>query len=366
MKQSHSILFCRGRKDLIVFGFIHALHSRSRPPETRPILSDPLRQGDSMKKKTGNKINRRYKDRLFYALFGSEERKRLTLELYNAINQTDYNNPDDLQLNTIEDVVYMGMKNDVSFLLASDLNMYEQQSTWNPNMPLRCFLYAAHALEKYLHDTRNSSRLLTSTLVKVPTPRLVVLYNGIQENDDTVLSLSDCFENPGGDIDVIVHVYNINPGHRLPGCCRPLEDYSQFVSAYRDRITSVGAEQAANEALDSLPEGEVKDYILSQKGEVIDMLLTEYDEEETLKVVAEDARAEGQRKGEAIGMAKGEAIGVAKGEAIGVVKGRALGEDRLASLVSAMVQSGADQEAILKASTDPAYRKEMYAKYRIE
>ena len=193
-----------------------------------------------------------------------------------------------------------------------------------------------------------------------------MLYNGIQENDDTVLSLSDCFENPGGDIDVIVHVYNINPGHRLPGCCRPLEDYSQFVSAYRDRITSVGAEQAANEALDSLPEGEVKDYILSQKGEVIDMLLTEYDEEETLKVVAEDARAEGQRKGEAIGMAKGEAIGVAKGEAIGVVKGRALGEDRLASLVSAMVQSGADQESILKASTDPAYRKEMYARYHIK
>ena len=196
-----------------------------------------------------------------------------------------------------------------------------------------------------------------------------MLYNGIQENDDTVLSLSDCFENPGGDIDVIVHVYNINPGHRLPGCCRPLEDYSQFVSAYRDRITSVGAEQAANEALDSLPEGEVKDYILSQKGEVIDMLLTEYDEEETLKVVAEDARAEGEAigmaKGEAIGVAKGEAIGVAKGEAIGVVKGRALGEDRLASLVSSMVQSGADQEAILKASTDPAYRKKMYYKYHI-
>ena len=80
------------------------------------------------------------------------------------------------------------------------------------------------------------------------------------------------------------------------------------------------------------------------------MLLTEYDEEETLKVVAEDAEA----RGKAIGMAKGEAIGVAKGE------------DRLASLVSAMVQSGADQEAILKASTDPAYRKEMYTEYHIE
>ena len=171
-----------------------------------------------------------------------------------------------------------------------------------------------------------------------------------------------------------MHVYNINPGHRLPGCCRPLEDYSRFISAYRDRITSVGAEQAANEALDSLPDGEVKNYILSQKGEVIDMLLTEYDEEETLKVVAEDARAEGEAigmaKGEAIGVAKGEAIGVAKGEAIGVAKGEAIGvtkgEDRLASLVSSMVQSGADQEAILKASTDPEYRKEMYARYHIE
>ena len=197
-----------------------------------------------------------------------------------------------------------------------------------------------------------------------------MLYNGIQENDDTVLSLSDCFENPGGDIEVIAHVYNINPGHRLPDCCRPLEDYSQFVSAYRDRITSVGAEQAANEALDSLPDGEVKNYILSQKGEVIDMLLTEYDEEETLRVVAEDAKAEGEAigiaKGEAIGVAKGEAIGVAKGEAIGVAKGRTLGEDQLASLISAMVQNGADQEAILKASTDPVYRKEMYSKYHIE
>ena len=86
-----------------------------------------------MKKKTGNKINRRYKDRLFYALFGSEERKRLTLELYNAINQTDYDNPDDLQLNTIEDVVYMGMKNDVSFLLASDLNVNGRSP-----VPFRC------------------------------------------------------------------------------------------------------------------------------------------------------------------------------------------------------------------------------------
>ena len=104
------------------------------------------------------------------------------------------------------------------------------------------------------------------------------------------------------------------------------------------------------------------------------MLLTEYDEEETLKVVAEDARAEGEAigmaKGEAIGVAKGEAIGVAKGEAIGVAKGEAIGvtkgEDRLASLVSSMVQSGVDQEAILKASTDPEYRKEMYARYHID
>ena len=283
-------------------------------------------------------INRFHKDRLFKALFGSEERKDLTLDLYNAINHTSYSNPDDLQINTIEDVVYMGMKNDVSFLLASDLNMYEQQSSWNPNMPLRCLLYSAHALEKYIHDSDLTAQMFLSTLVKVPTPKLVVLYNGIQEIDDMILRLSDCFEKPEGDLEATVHVYNITAGHRLPRECRPLEEYSLFVDTYRSKVSAVGPGQAADEALSALPDGRVKDYLCSQRSEVLDMLLTEYDEQAVMQAIAKDAEEKGETKG----------------------------EERLAALLSAMSQSRENPDAVARVLTDPAYRKKMYVKYRVQ
>ena len=48
------------------------------------------------------KINSEYKDRLFKWIF--RDRGDL-LQLYNAVNNTDYGNPEDLEINTIEDVV---------------------------------------------------------------------------------------------------------------------------------------------------------------------------------------------------------------------------------------------------------------------
>ena len=82
------------------------------------------------------KVNRELKDRLFKFIFGNEANKGWTLSLYNAINGTEYSNADDIELTTIEDAVYMGMKNDVSFLISDTMNLYEQQSSYNPNMPL--------------------------------------------------------------------------------------------------------------------------------------------------------------------------------------------------------------------------------------
>ena len=275
------------------------------------------------------------------------------------------------RIHKISDLIFvdMGMKNDVSFLLASDLNMYEQQSTWNPNMPLRCFLYAAHALEKYIHDTDQTAQMFLSTLVKVPTPRLVVLYNGIQEMDDTILRLSDCFERPEGDLEASVHVYNINAGHRLPSECRPLEEYSLFVSTYRDKVTKVGPNQAADEALAALPDGRVKKYLYSQKGEVIDMLLTEYDEQAVMQAIAKEAEAKGEKRGISIGETRGIAIGEKTGEmrgiAIGEKTGESRGESKLCALISAMTHAGEGLDAVAKVSTDPVYRKKMYLKYTI-
>lgn len=95
-------------------------------------------------------VNREHKDRLFISLFGSADRKENTLELYNAVNGTHYDNPDDITIYTIEDALYMGMKNDVAFLIACRMNLYEHQSTPNPNMPVRGLIYLAKLYDKYI------------------------------------------------------------------------------------------------------------------------------------------------------------------------------------------------------------------------
>lgn len=105
-----------------------------------------------MKRKTRKKrnINRNHKDRLFKKLFGSAENKANMLSLYNALNGSSYTDESQLLIYTIEDVVYLGMKNDVGYILDSYISLHEQQSTYNPNMPLRGFLYHAKMYEKYL------------------------------------------------------------------------------------------------------------------------------------------------------------------------------------------------------------------------
>ena len=126
--------------------------------------------------------NREYKSRLFSYIFGREETKDRTLSLYNSLNGTNYTNPDDITITTIEDVIYMGMKNDLSYIVSdraslySAININEHQSTENPNMPLREFMYAAKLYDKYLKIKKKNP--YSSTIIPLPIPKLVVLHNG--------------------------------------------------------------------------------------------------------------------------------------------------------------------------------------------
>ena len=95
-------------------------------------------------------INREYKDRLFSFLFGDNSRKEWTLSLYNAINGSNYSDPDELEINTLEEVLFMGMKNDVSFIIGGHINLYAHQSSYNPNMPVRELIYLGHLYSKYI------------------------------------------------------------------------------------------------------------------------------------------------------------------------------------------------------------------------
>lgn len=139
--------------------------------------------------------NRCYKDSLFRLLFGREENKQNLLDLYNALNDSDYTNKDDLIINTIDDVIYMKMKNDVSFILDSQMVLLEHQSTYNPNMPLRGLLYFARLYEGIVNISKN---IYYPRLIKIPTPQYIVLYNGTDRKigNKKVLKLSDAFEKP--------------------------------------------------------------------------------------------------------------------------------------------------------------------------
>lgn len=139
-------------------------------------------------------LNRSYRDHLFRFLFKD---KRDLLELYNALNGSDYRDPNALESVILEDVIFLKMKHDLFFIIGDRLNLYEHQSTKNPNMPLRGFLYFARQYEGLVAAGKRS--LYGNAMVPLPTPKYVVFYNGTEElEDETTLYLSDAFSEGRG------------------------------------------------------------------------------------------------------------------------------------------------------------------------
>ena len=252
--------------------------------------------------------SREYKDRLFSFIFGREEHKDWTLSLYNAVRGSHYTNPDDIQITTIRDVLYLGMHNDVSFIIANELSLYEQQSTYNPNMPIREFLYAAKLLEQYLAPKK--MELYWKKLVRIPAPKLVVFYNGRENHpDETLLKLSDAYpDGIEGDIEVKVRMLNINFGHskKLFDACQPLREYTWLVEKIRDLTKITNLEEAVDRAINEMPnEFRLKTILIQHKAEVKGMILTEYDEQEAMNSFREEGRQEGRQEGVQEGLVKG-------------------------------------------------------------
>ena len=234
-------------------------------------------------------INNEHKDRLFKFLFGNSKNREWTLNLYNAINSSNYDNPDDIQLNTIEDAVYLGMKNDVSFIIMNELNLWEHQSSYNPNMPMRFFIYAAKLYEKYISNSDYYQ--YSSSLQSAPSPKCICFYNGTaNQPEKKVLKLSKAFGDET-DIEVKVTMLNINYGMNaeLMKLCKPLEEYSWLVDTVR-RLQKIknNLEEAVDEAISIMPDDFlIKKFLLSNKVEVKGMFLTEWDQD---KVLAQERR----------------------------------------------------------------------------
>ncbi len=182
-------------------------------------------------------VNKEYKDRLFVAIFGRRENQKWTLSLYNAVNGTAYKDPEEIEINTMDDSVYMGMKNDVSFILKDLISIYEQQSTYNPNMPLRELIYLGRLYGKYVKQQEKD--IYGKSMVMLPVPKLVVFYNGLDDKPDQVLQLSDAFPNDlktESDIEVKVRMININYGNNREFLekCKPLAEYAWFIITLRE------------------------------------------------------------------------------------------------------------------------------------
>ena len=230
-------------------------------------------------------VNEEHKDRVFKFLFGNPENKEWTLELYNAINGSNYKNPQDIQFNTIEDAVYLGMKNDVSFIILNELNLWEHQSTYNPNMPMRFFIYAAKLYEKYISNSDYYQ--YSTTLQKAPKPKCICFYNGTaNQPEKKVLKLSEAFGGEA-DIEVCVTMLNINYGKnkKLMEACRPLNEYAWLVETIRKYQKELNnLEKAVDTAINEMPDDFIiKKFLLSNRAEVKGMFLTEYNQERVLE-----------------------------------------------------------------------------------
>lgn len=229
-------------------------------------------------------FQRKYKDKLFRRLF--RDRKEL-LNLYNAVNNTSYTDEELLEIYTLEDAIYMSYKNDVSFIISNVLNLYEHQSTLNPNMPLRGLIYFARQYEGYI--AQKKLNIYSAQLQKVTFPQYIVFYNGnepLKDNADSqTLSLADAFLDPSNPdikpcLQCDVKIYNINYGHNMPlmESCKTLKEYSLFISFIKENIRQgYSKEEAIDLAVQKcILENILFDFLSKHRAEVTHMILSEF------------------------------------------------------------------------------------------
>ena len=267
-------------------------------------------------KETGNQVYRSYKDRLFRMVF--REKKEL-LGLYNAVNGTSYTDPEALTVVTLENAIYMNMKNDLAVVMDFYMDLYEHQSTYNPNIPLRNLHYVARELRSW----SGGRTIYGRQLVKIPTPRFFVFYNGRDmQPERQVLKLSDAFMNPEEDpaLELKVVMLNINLGRNkaLMEQCHTLLEYAQFVDRLRTCEKNMGREEAVRYTVDTcIREGILRDFLLKYREEAIEMCIFEYDEEETLRQLGQQSYEEGVAAGIEQGRKEGVAVGKTEGILVG-------------------------------------------------
>lgn len=249
--------------------------------------------------------NREYKSDVFSMLL---EDKRNALQVYNALNFTAYEDTELIEVHTLDKGVSLSVRNDAAFVVDSNLSVYEHQSTICPNMPLRCLLYISSILLKLI----KKKNIYGKSLVKIPTPKFAVFYNGVDEQPELQeLRLSDAFECPMDtpELELTCKVYNINHGNNQEFLekCPVLQEYMIFVNyvrSYHEADTYTNLEDAINQAIDRcIRENILRDFLSSNRSEVVKVMQMDYTFERQIELEREASRKEGRAEGIAEGIA---------------------------------------------------------------
>ena len=290
--------------------------------------------------------NRQYKDTVFRMLFSEKEN---LLSLYNAVTGNAYQNADDLKIVTLENAIYMGMKNDLAFMLETNIYLYEHQSTLNPNIPLRDLIYIGIEYQQYVDD----KSLYSSRLQKIPAPKFMVFYNGTDAVDDRVeLRLSNAYEHLAGepDLELKVLMLNVNEGHNkeLMEQCQTLKEYAIYVARVRQYASEMNLNDAVARAIDEcIKEGILVEFLRKNRSEVKMVSILEYDKEWEEKKLRKAEYEAGRSEGIEIGKSEGIEIGKSEGIEIGKSKGIEIGRDKaMAEFVCNMIKYGFSIEKI--------------------
>ena len=246
-------------------------------------------------------VNRTFKSTLFIMLF--EDKKNL-LELYNAITGKHYADPELLEINTLENAIYMSMKNDVSFLIDGRLSLYEHQSTKNPNLPLRFLLYISHLYSRLTVK----ENLYGETIVQIPAPEFLIFYNGKDKMPERqILKLSDMYSVQEGHpkLELEATLLNISGSNnqKLKEACRTLGEYAIYTDKIRNYTETMELSEAVDRAMDEcIREDVLREFLMKHRAEARAMSIFEYDQERHMQ----QEREAGIEKGRRIGLAEGE------------------------------------------------------------
>jgi hypothetical protein len=260
--------------------------------------------------------NREYKSDVFSMLM---EDKVNAMQVYNAVNGSDYDDPELVEICNLDRGVSLSIRNDAAFFLDASLSIYEHQSSICPNMPVRSLVYFTNILEKMIKDRNIYGR----KLIKIPVPKFVVFYNGDEDQPEQYdMRLSDAFEHyvEQPELELICRVYNINKGKNkeLLDRCPVMRDYMTFVDYVRFYHRENGREQlehSIEQAIDRcIQEGVLKDFLIERRSEVVKMMQLDYTFERQLTLERQDSREEGRAEGRKEGRAEGRTEGRSQGE----------------------------------------------------